>query len=205
MASDVSRFVPVGDSYTKCEGAAVSESWPVVLVKHLQKNGVGVELVANPAKTGWLTGHVIELELPLFEQYHPTFSTLLIGANDYVQDMAVMEFQANLKTILDRMQKVLPDPKKIILLTIPDFSVTQIGEIFAGEKNVEKGIQEYNDVIKRESEIRHLSLVDLFPISKGMKDDPELVSSDGLHPSGKEYALWEKEIFPTALKLLTGI
>lgn len=204
MASNV-RFVPIGDSYTKCEGATKEESWPLLLVSHLVENGVGIEFVANPAKTGWMTGHVIELELPLFEQYHPDFSTLLIGANDWVQEVSVSEFQANVKTIIDRMQKVLSNPKNLILLTIPDFSVTQIGQIFAGEKDIEKGIQEFNQIIFAEGQTRDLPVVDLFPISKGMKDDPSLVSMDGLHPSGKEYALWEKEIFPAALKLLKGI
>lgn len=198
------KFVPVGDSYTKCEGATREESWPVLLAQNLKSAGLDIDLTANPAKTGWLTGHVIELELPLFEQYHPDFSTLLIGANDWVQDVSLSEFQANLKNIVDRMQKILSDPKKLILLTIPDFSVTQIGEIFGGEKNIEKGIQEYNQAIFKEGQTRDLPVVDLFPISKGMKNDAELVSMDGLHPSGKEYALWEKEIFPVALKLLKG-
>lgn len=196
-------FVPVGDAYTKCEGVLKEESWPVLVTKHLQEAGVEIELTANPAKTGWLTGHVIELELPLFEQYHPSFATLLIGANDYIQEASVSEFEANLKTIVDRMQKILPDPSKLILLTIPDFSVTQVGQILAGEKDVEKGIQELNQIIFKEGQRRSLPVVDLFPISKGMKDNLELVSSDGLHPSGKEYALWEREIFPIALKLVT--
>ncbi len=198
------KFVPVGDSYTKCEGATKEESWPLLLTSHLKESGVDIELTANPAKTGWMTGHVIELELPLFEQYHPNFSTLLIGSNDFVQDVSISEFSANLKTIIDRMQKVLTDPNKLILLTIPDFSVTQIGEILAGEKDTEKGIQEYNQIIFKEGQERGLPVVDLFPISKGMKNDPELVSNDGLHPAAKEYALWEKEIFPVALKLLRG-
>lgn len=196
------KFVPVGDSYTKGEGATREESWPFLLVENLKKEGIKIELMGNPAKVGWTSGHVIELELPLFEQYHPDFATLLIGANDWVQDVSTREFQTNLKTIIDRMQKILSNPKKLVLLTVPDFSVTQIGQIFADEKDVEKGIQEYNQMIIEEGLERNLPVVDLFPISKGMKDDPSLISLDGLHPSGKEYALWEKEIFPVALKLL---
>jgi len=44
--------------------------------------------------------------------------------------------------------------------------------------------------------------VDVFSISKQMGDDPSLVAADGLHPSAKEYAAWEKVIFPAALDLL---
>jgi hypothetical protein len=35
-----------------------------------------------------------------------------------------------------------------------------------------------------------------------MKDNPDLVAPDGLHPSGKEYAAWESIIFPEAKKVL---
>jgi hypothetical protein len=32
--------------------------------------------------------------------------------------------------------------------------------------------------------------------------DRSLVAADGLHPSAKEYAEWEKVIFPAAFELL---
>jgi lysophospholipase L1-like esterase len=35
-----------------------------------------------------------------------------------------------------------------------------------------------------------------------MGEDRSLVAKDGLHPSAKEYAEWEKIIFPAALALL---
>jgi lysophospholipase L1-like esterase len=35
-----------------------------------------------------------------------------------------------------------------------------------------------------------------------MKGDPSLVAADGLHPSGKEYAEWEKNILPVATEML---
>jgi lysophospholipase L1-like esterase len=35
-----------------------------------------------------------------------------------------------------------------------------------------------------------------------MKDDNSLVAADGLHPSAKEYAVWETMILPEAVKML---
>jgi lysophospholipase L1-like esterase len=46
-------------------------------------------------------------------------------------------------------------------------------------------------------------VVDVFPASKKMGDDPSLVARDGLHPSAKAYAEWEKIIFPVVFELLT--
>ena len=45
-------------------------------------------------------------------------------------------------------------------------------------------------------------VVDIFELSKKVKNDPSLVAEDGLHPSAKEYAEWEKLILPAALDLL---
>lgn len=45
--------------------------------------------------------------------------------------------------------------------------------------------------------------VDIFPISQQMKNNKELVAADGLHPSAKEYAIWETLIFPAAKQLLS--
>jgi len=35
-----------------------------------------------------------------------------------------------------------------------------------------------------------------------MGKDNSLVAADGLHPSAKEYAIWETLIYPVALNLL---
>src|SRR5437868_3392847 len=79
------RYVAIGDSYTIGEGAEPREAWPVLLTKHLQANGIDIDLVANPSRTGWTTLNAIDRELPVFVQEKPTFATLMIGVNDWVQ------------------------------------------------------------------------------------------------------------------------
>ncbi|KKU90344.1 MAG: Lipolytic protein G-D-S-L family [Microgenomates group bacterium GW2011_GWA1_48_10] len=205
MANDTISYVAVGDSYTVGEGVDREETWPSLLTKHLQEEGLEIELTANVARTGWLTQHVLELQMPLFEKYQPTFATLLIGANDWVQEVSPEQFRTNFLAIVFRMQAVLPDKKKMVALTIPDFSVTRIGEIFGTGREVTTGIKEYNQVLTEVCLENSVSVVDIFPLSQGMKNDPDLVGLDGLHPSAKEYQLWEKEIFPVALELLKEI
>ena len=39
-------------------------------------------------------------------------------------------------------------------------------------------------------------------MTQAMKGKTELIAADGLHPSAKEYALWEKAILPVAADLL---
>src|SRR6266446_8002356 len=79
------RYAAIGDSYSIGEGASPNESWPAVLTRHLNAQGLHIDLVANPSRTGWTTRDAIDLELPIFLTSEPNFATLLIGVNDWVQ------------------------------------------------------------------------------------------------------------------------
>jgi len=196
------RYVALGDSYTICTGAKQEESWPVLLASDLKKKGIDVTLVANPARNGYTTTDLIEQELPVLETSKPHFVTLCIGVNDWVQGVDSARFKKNFVLILDRVQKTLPDKQKLIVLTIPDFSVTPSGKLYGNGRNISKGLEEFNAIITREAAKRKLKVVDLYPVSKGMANDRTLVADDELHPSAKEYALWEKIILPAAEEML---
>lgn len=196
------RYMPLGDSYTICEGAKWEESWPYLLTNNLLKKGVNITLVGNPSVTGYTTQHLIEEELPLFEKSNIHFTTLLIGVNDYVQGRTTEEFKENLSFVIDRIQHVLPNKSLLILITIPDYSVTPGGAQYARGRNVTLDLTAYNEIIKQEGYARKLPVVDIFPSTLKMKGDPSLIAADGLHPSAKEYANWEPLILEAALKLL---
>lgn len=196
------RFLPLGDSYTICEGAKWEESWPFLLTKHLNDAGINVKLLGNPSVTGYTTDQLIREELPVFDKLKPDFVTVLIGVNDYVQGRTEQQFLDKLIFILDHVQKQLPDPGKIILITIPDYSVTPAGAQYAHGRDVHKGITQFNDIIKAEAAKRKLFVVDIFPSTLKMKNDPSLICEDGLHPSAVEYANWEVLIRKAALEIL---
>ena len=48
---DMVTYVPVGDSYTKGEGAEERESWPRVLTDDFRAHGVEMEMPVNPARS----------------------------------------------------------------------------------------------------------------------------------------------------------
>ncbi|MCE9538876.1 MAG: SGNH/GDSL hydrolase family protein [Bacteroidetes bacterium] len=202
MAQQTIRYVALGDSYTICTGAKEEESWPVLLTKHLKENNVDIELIANPSVNGMTTQAVIEYELPVLDKSKPTFVTLLIGTNDWVVGADSMAFQKRLVYIIEHIQKQLPDKNKLILITLPDFSVTPSGKNYSRGRDISKGISAFNKIIILEAKKRNLKIVDLYELSQKMGTDPDLVSTDGLHPSAKGYATWESLIFPVAYELL---
>ena len=196
------RYVAIGDSYTIGEGAKPDEAWPNLLTKHLNERGIKIELLANPSVTGWTTQNAIERELPVYVEKKPTFATLLIGVNDWVQGVDEKTFRERLVTLMDRMLELLPDKKRLLVITIPDFGVTPTGPRYSRGRNISDGISSFNKIVAEEAKKRDLRVVDIFPLSKQMQNDRSLVAEDGLHPSAKEYAEWETIILPVALELL---
>jgi lysophospholipase L1-like esterase len=100
------------------------------------------------------------------------------------------------------MLAVLPKKDRLLIVTVPDFSVTPTGARYSRGRNISEGLTRFNEIINDEAKKRSLKVVDVFPTSKAMKNDPSLIAADGLHPSAKEYAEWEKLIFPAAFELL---
>ncbi|MFL5765533.1 MAG: SGNH/GDSL hydrolase family protein [Bacteroidia bacterium] len=202
MSQNKIRYVALGDSYTIGTGATEKENWPTVLTEDLKKKGIDIELVANPSHNGWTTQSVIVGELPVLDKANANFVTLLIGVNDWVQGVDAATFRSNYVKILDHVQKILPDKSKLLLVTIPDFSVTPSGSKYTGGRDATAGISEFNKIILEEAKKRNLKTVDLFAQSKQMGTDATLVAADGLHPSAKGYAAWEKLIYPAAFEIL---
>jgi acyl-CoA thioesterase I len=197
------RYAVIGDSYSCGEGATPNESWPVLLTRHLNAQGLHVALVSNPSVTGWTTKDAIDRELPIFVKSNPTFATLLIGVNDWVQGVDETTYRNRFSYLVDQMLAVLPDKKRLLVVTIPDFGITPTGPKYSHGRNISEGLTRFNQIMTEEARKRGLSVVDVFPPSKKMGEDKSLVAKDGLHPSAKEYAEWEKIIFPAALQLLT--
>ncbi len=195
-------YLPLGDSYTIGTGASEQESWPWLLAGDLSARGMPCRVCDNPARNGYTTADLIGKELPLVKKLRPDFVTLLIGVNDWVRGIPKAEFSKNLAYILDELQSVQGNQPKLLLLTIPDFGVTPEGANYSRGRDIAKGIQEFNDVVRAEAKKRGLPVVELFDLSKAMATDRSLVAEDGLHPSAKEYAVWEKHILPEALTLL---
>ena len=197
------RYAVVGDSYSCGEGAKPGESWPSLMTQHLKAQGLNIELVSNPSVTGWTAKDAIDKELPKFVNSNPNFATLLIGVNDWVQNVDELSFRNRLSYLLDSMLAVLPNKKRLLVVTIPDFGVTPTGPKYSRGRNIHEGISAFNKIITEEAHKRGLQVVDIFPLSKKMGQDRSLVAKDGLHPSAKAYAEWENLIFPSALELLT--
>lgn len=194
------HYVALGDSYTVGAGVQEEERWPNILTKHLNDAGIQTTLVANPAVSGYTVRNTIELELDEVKSNKPDFITLLIGANDSFGQIDTATYQKELRELLDKLQTLMVNPKHIVLVTIPDYTISLAFAQYE-KRETRNLIKEYNEIIKSEGKTRGLPVADIFPVSESMTTTADYVS-DGLHPSSQGIAKWEKAIFPVVFELL---
>jgi lysophospholipase L1-like esterase len=195
------RYVPLGDSYTIGEGVEEKERWPNLLVEHLEKDGIATELIANPSQSGWTTEEVYDWQVPILTTAKPTFVTLLVGANDIVQEKEQENFQIDFARLIDAiLQKV--DAQRILILTIPDFSMSPKGKYLSNVSEISLEIVAFNKIIKTEAAKRKIQIVDIHSVSRQLGTDKKYFVQDGLHPSLLQYQHWEEAVYAAASEIL---
>ena len=194
------RYLPIGDSYTIGNGVLEADRWPNVLSRHLNEAGVKVQIIGNPAVSGFDVLDAAEYELPVVKELQPDFVTILIGANDNFRGKSPEVYHKELADLLDELQALMQRSENIVLVTIPDYSYSPAARDFETEE-VSESIQKYNDIIKSEALKRNLPVADIFPISQTMTGSEDYIS-DGLHPSALGYSKWEKVIYPVVFDFL---
>lgn len=197
-SSEELGYIAIGDSYTIGQGINEEDRWPNVLTRHLQEKGIKINLLANPAVSGYTVRDAIEIELPVVEMIKPDFVTVLIGANDNFIERSEDDYRADLAELLNKLQPMLSNPKNIILVTIPDYSKSPALQEGAAE-GLSDFIARYNEIIKEEAGKRDLPVADIFPVSQTMTGSDDYTPDD-LHPSVQGYAKWEKVIFPVVFE-----
>lgn len=196
------RYAALGDSYTAGYGVQAATSYPYLLTDHLRAKGVTIEL-ANMAISGSTTDDVLTYQLPNLERTNVNFVTILIGGNDIAHREDVKLFQQNYITILNRVQKKLPKKHQLVLITLPDFSGTPYARTFGYKReDVQKEIMKYNTVITTEAKKRNLAVVDLYATTGSLEEGKGMILEDGLHPTPKQYAIWEEQMYPVVYKTL---
>jgi acyl-CoA thioesterase-1 len=165
--------------------------------------GSSLELVANLGVNGYTSGDVIRDELPVLERLRPGFASVLIGVNDVVRGVAPAVYEANVATILDALMAVLP-AGRIVTVATPDYTVTPAGADYGDTRVRHAGIVAINALMAKLARERGITYVDTFDLSLRAAEDRSLVASDGLHPSGAQYALWVERIAPVVEGLLRG-
>jgi lysophospholipase L1-like esterase len=195
------RYVALGDSYTIGTSVPAAESWPSQLVERLDGR---LALVANLGVNGYSSADLIDDELPRLAELEPQFVSVQIGVNDVVRGVDLPTYSANVDRILDDLLARLP-AHRIVAVATPDYTVTPMGSAFGDPSSQSAGIHQFNQVLDRAASDRGIAFVPgIFQLSQAAATDQSLVASDGLHPSGAQYALWVDAIAPVVESLVAA-
>ncbi|MFN6129371.1 MAG: SGNH/GDSL hydrolase family protein [Planctomycetota bacterium] len=205
LAPFVLTILSLGDSYTIGEGVAPEKRWPVQLAVAMRSLGLDARDPQIIARTGWTTGELRKgIEESQVEARYD-WVTVLIGVNNQYRGRSPDEYRKELNELIRyAIEKAGSHPKRVIVLSIPDWGVTP----FAKEKGkdpakIAEEIDTYNRVKREEAERLGVHFVDITDISReaGLDDsklpaEKRLLADDGLHPSGAMYQRWVERMLP---------
>jgi lysophospholipase L1-like esterase len=189
-------------SYTIGESVNENERFPVQLVNRLNKEGILTDSAIIIARTGWTTDELTAGIKNSGMNGKFDLVTLLIGVNNQYRGRDTGQYRLQFRELLQTaVQFAGNDETKVIVVSIPDYGVTPFGK--ANEKKIAQEIDLFNEINRQETLSRKANYVYITSISRVAKEDPSLIAQDGLHPSGKMYALWVENIFPVAKIILS--
>jgi lysophospholipase L1-like esterase len=187
-------YLALGDSYTIGEKVLPEENFPNQAVSILREKGFDFAAPKIVAETGWTTD---ELEGAIKKNRldtHYDFVSLLIGVNNQYRERTVTDYIPQFESLLDQALKYADNNNsRVIVISIPDWGATP----FAMNRDREKIALEIDEYNRANKEIADKYKVHYINITLGNRKnamDKEMVTEDGLHPSGKEYYKWAEEV-----------
>ena len=180
------NYLALGDSYTIGEGVTPQERWPNRLAAALRF--LPPQIIA---KTGWTTDELSSAVDAATPKGPFDLVTLLIGVNNQYRGRSVDNYRDEFASLLSRAISLA---RLTVVVSIPDWGVTPFAE-GRDRAKIAREIDAYNAVSREEAAKRNVRYADITPISR---QNPLMVASDGLHPSGEMYALWTVEILKVA-------
>ncbi len=186
-------YLALGDSYTIGESVTEAERWPNQLAESLRKKGYEVAKPAIIATTGWRTDNLRNaINIARLKDTYSLVS-LLIGVNNQFQGKPAGQYAIEFEDLLRTCIELAGQKKEnVLVVSIPDYGYTPYG--MSRQSDISDALDQFNAINKKISKKQGIRYIDITDISRKGLDQPDLVASDGLHPSGKMYALWVERI-----------
>jgi lysophospholipase L1-like esterase len=193
VIKDHVRFLALGDSYTIGESVPKASRWPFQLIDSLHSRGIDGLEPSIIATTGWRTD---DLKRAISKaKLKPEYSlvSLLIGVNNFYQSKTVEAFAPEFEDLLLTAIRLAKGNKSsVFVVSIPDYGYTPFGK--ENQEKITKGIDSFNEASKKITEKLGVKYINITDISRRGLKEPDLVATDGLHPSEKMYAEWVSRI-----------
>jgi lysophospholipase L1-like esterase len=197
------RFLALGDSYTIGTAVDENECWPVLLATELGSTTGGgpayqleVDIIATK---GWTTRDLLN-GIDDRDDLNNNFDlvSLLIGVNNQYDGLSLPDYRIEFRQLLTTaIQLANKDSSRVFVIAIPDYAFTPSG---GSSQQISDAIDEFNTAAQAIATELNVPFLNITPISRQAIADPELVATDKLHPSGKQYARWVDEVIAPAVR-----
>ena len=153
------------------------------------------------ARTAWTTDELADA----IAEANPTgpfdLVSLMIGVNDQYRARPVEQFEAGFAPLLEQAVSLAGRRSdRLVVLSIPDWGHTPFAE-GRDLARISLEIEQFNEHAERRVRARGARWHDVTALSRETLRDPQLVVSDGLHPSGAMYRRWAESLVP----VITGM
>jgi lysophospholipase L1-like esterase len=192
-------YVAIGASDTFGIGSSdpYTQNWATDLAEKLGQN---VHLI-NLGIPGISLHDALSSELPVAIDSHPDLVTVWLAVNALANNVPISNYSHDLDLLLNRLQ-TNASAARILIANIPDLALLPYFSSY-NPSDLQKRIQTYNVIIAGITQHHHVILVDLSQQNYNLKDHPEYISSDGLHPTDLGY-LQLAEVFYKTLQQTRG-
>jgi len=196
-------YLALGDSYTIGEDVLPKENFPHQTVALLNETADSYRFALPEiiATTGWTTDELNDAIDAAKISITYDIVSLLIGVNNQYRGRDVKNFEMEFENLLQRAIGFANNiPSHVFVLSIPDWGVTPFA---AGRdhKKITEEIDAYNTVCKSIAGKLHTQYLDITAAQRSHGDEDEFLAGDKLHPSGKEYEKWAKELVNGIIKI----
>jgi len=190
-------YLALGDSYTIGQGVPGTENYPSQVITRLKKENLQGQLKII-ATSGWTTDQlkagILDAATDGSLQSSYDIVSILIGVNNQYQGEPAADYKRGFEDLLKKAIQLSGNSAgHVIVLSIPDWGVTP----FATGRDrsmIAEEIDAYNAINKQVSQDYGAYYIDITPGTREVVNDASLLAGDGLHYSGKEYALWAERV-----------
>ncbi|MCB0398996.1 MAG: SGNH/GDSL hydrolase family protein [Winogradskyella sp.] len=207
---DVSPRVPqtysilsLGDSYTIGQSVCETCRFPEQLKDSLtdrfrEDDNFNIQVIAQ---TGWTTTSLINNINSENPANTYDLVTLLIGVNNQYQNKPFSLYEGEFPLLADKaIELARGNVNSVIVISIPDYAFTPFGQGFGFSPTISEEIDQYNSFAENYCNANGITFINITDITRQGLANPNLVASDGLHPSELAYSLFVERLLPLAIE-----
>jgi len=197
------KYLALGDSYTYGEAVCDTCNFPSQLLDTLNNDQNKIVTLLSIAQTGWTTTDLINELNSINPPSDFDLVTLLIGVNNQFQRIPFSVYEQEFPLLLEKAIDLgKNNHSRVIVISIPDYSFTPIGQYYTTPEIVSSEITQYNEFASTICEQENVYFADITDITNLGLLQPELVASDYLHLSSLAYEKIVERIFEKVSSIL---